>query len=75
MFTKIGGVLAGIAVLAGLAAIAGAYYFAPEMYSPDFNRASLKPYGLLFWQGAGLVFLGVVLGVLCEISRKLTKPS
>jgi len=71
MFTRIGKVVSVIAVILGLAAIVASFVVAPDISSPEFSRASMAQSTLWLSQGAALVFSGLVLGVLCEISTKL----
>jgi len=71
MFTKVGRVVSVITILLGLAAIAASFVVAPDISSSEFNRASIAKSTLWLSQGAALLFLGLVLGVLCEISTKL----
>lgn len=71
MFTKIGRVISWITFAMGILVIAASFYIAPDIYAPDFNRASMAQATLWMKQGATLVCIGVALGVLCEISLKL----
>lgn len=73
MFTKVGRIAGFVSVSIGLAAIIGSFVVAPDMLSPDFDRMSMKQSTLWMSEGATLVFCGLVLGVLCEISLKLEK--
>ena len=73
MFTKIGRIVAYIAVIIGLVAIIGSFVVAPDVLSPDFKRSSMRQSTLWLGQGSALVYLGLVLGIICEISRKLEK--
>ena len=73
MFTKFGRIVGFVAVAIGLAAIVGSFVVAPDMLSPELDRRSLAQSTLWLSQGSTLVFFGLVLGVLCEISVKLEK--
>lgn len=76
MFTKIGRIVGFLAVAGGFASIIGAYIFFPfDVLSPEFDRASFnfRQATVLITGGSKLVFFGLVLGVLCEISLKLEK--
>ena len=75
MFTKIGRVVGVISVLLGVAAIVGSFVVAPDMLSSGYDRMSMKQSALWLGQGSVLIFCGLVLGVLCEISLKLEKSS
>jgi len=72
MFTKLGRIASYLAVALGLGAIIGAFIVAPDIYAPDFDRADMRQSSLWMKEGATLAFLGLVLGVLCEISAKLS---
>jgi hypothetical protein len=62
----------GLATVAvGFVGIVGSFFFAPDVFSPDFDRASMKQAHMWMSQGAQLTFFGLTLGVLCEISEKL----
>ncbi len=75
MFTKIGFIVGFLAAAFGFAAIIGSFVMAPDVLSPEFDRKSLAFRQSTLWlnQGSMLVFYGLALGVLCEISRKLEK--
>jgi len=75
MFARVGRIVAFLAVACGLAAIVGSFVVAPDVLSPGFDRTSLSFRQSTLWlsEGAALVFFGLVLGVLCEISLKLEK--
>jgi cytosine/uracil/thiamine/allantoin permease len=73
VFTKIGRIVGFLAIALGLAAIVGSFAIAPDVLAPDFNRNSLNQSTLWLSQGSVLLFFGLVLGVLCEISLKLDK--
>jgi hypothetical protein len=73
MFTSIGWFVGLLAVIIGFVAIIASFFVAPDVLSPDFNRASMKQSTLWMSQGATMVFFGSILGVLCEISGKLEK--
>jgi hypothetical protein len=73
MFTKIGRIVGIVAVALGSLAIIGSFIMAPDVLSPEIDRPSLKQSALWLSQGSMLLFFGLVLGVLCEISLKLEK--
>ncbi|SNR38159.1 hypothetical protein [Puniceibacterium sediminis] len=75
MFTRIGRIVGFVAVALGFAAIIGAFFFPVDLFSPEFDRTAFnfRQSTALFSQGSILVFFGLVLGVLCEISVKLDK--
>ncbi|KHQ52192.1 hypothetical protein [Mameliella alba] len=73
MFTKFGRIVAFVAVAIGIAAIIGSFVVAPDVLAPEFDRMSMKQSTLWLSQGSTLVFFGLALGVLCEISLKLNK--
>ncbi|GAA6147752.1 hypothetical protein NBRC116586_08140 [Pseudooceanicola nitratireducens] len=73
MFTKFGRIAGIGAVAIGIAAIIGSFVVAPDVLAADFDRTSMEQSTLWFSQGSALVFFGLVLGVLCEISLKLDK--
>ncbi|WP_141194802.1 EscU/YscU/HrcU family type III secretion system export apparatus switch protein [Maliponia aquimaris] len=73
MFTRLGRVVGFVAVVLGIVAIIGSFVVAPDVLAPDFDRISMKQSTLWLRQGSTLVFFGLVLGVLCEISLKLGK--
>lgn len=73
MFTKIGRIVGFLAVILGFGGIIGSFVVAPDMMSPEFTRMSLEQSSLWLSQGALLVFCGLSLGVLCEISAKLDR--
>ncbi|PZX05004.1 hypothetical protein [Celeribacter halophilus] len=75
MFTKIGRIVGFVVVALGLAAFIGSFFFPSDLLSPEFDRQSFnfRQSTLLFTQGSIMVFAGLVLGVLCEISLKLEK--
>lgn len=75
MFTKLGRIVGFLAVALGSIAIVGSWFVVPDVLSPDFDRTSLGFRQASLWatQGSVLVFFGLVLGVLCEISLKLEK--
>ena len=77
MFTKFGRIVGFLAIAFGLLAIIGSLVVAPDVMSPAFDRKSLAWRQHMLWvdQGSMLVFFGLVLGVLCEISLKLEKLS
>ncbi|WP_172331667.1 hypothetical protein [Mangrovicoccus sp. HB161399] len=69
-FTKIGQRVAFLAVALGGVAIIASFFVGPTLF-PDSDRASMKQSGLFLRQGATMLFCGLILGVLCEISEKL----
>jgi cytosine/uracil/thiamine/allantoin permease len=73
MFTKIGWGVGLFAIVVGFVAIIASFVVAPDVRSPDFTRASMKQSTLWMTQGSIMVFFGLILGVLCEISQKLEK--
>ena len=75
MFTKIGRIVGFLAIAFGFAGIIASFVMAPDVLSPEFDRASFSFRQSALWltQSSTLVFFGSVLGVLCEISRKLEK--
>ena len=73
MFTTLGYVASFFALGIGVAAIVGAFIVAPDMFAPDFDRMDMRQSTLWMRQGATLIFLGLVLGELCEISEKVEK--
>ncbi|MFT7025869.1 MAG: cytosine/uracil/thiamine/allantoin permease [Paracoccaceae bacterium] len=73
MFTKVGWGVSLLIVIFGFAAIIASFFVAPDVWSPDFTRASMKQSTLWMRQGSTLVYLGLLLGVFCEISQKLKK--
>lgn len=75
MFTTVGRIVSIVSIAIGFAAVIGSFLVAPDMLSPEVDRISVKQSGLWLSQGATLVFCGLVLGVLCEISLKLEKST
>jgi len=73
MYTKIGEFVAFFAVALGLFSIVLSFFFAPDIYAPDFKRADLAQSSRFMKEGAFLLVIGVALGVLTEISKKLKK--
>lgn len=73
MFTKFGRIVGFVAVFIGIVAIIGSFVVAPDLLAPEFDRMSMKQSTLWLSQGSTLIFFGLVLGVLCEISLKLDK--
>ena len=73
MFTKFGRIAGIGAVAIGIVAIIASFVVAPDVLAPDFDRTSMEQSTLWLSQGSALVFFGLVLGVLCEISIKLDK--
>jgi len=73
VFTKFGRIAGVGAVAIGIVAIIGSFVVAPDVLAPDFDRTSMAQSALWLSQGSALVFFGLVLGVLCEISIKLGK--
>lgn len=74
MFTKIGGIVASLAVLGGLAAVVGSFFFPFDINSPDYRASfNFRQSTVLMSQGLAVLFAGLLLGVLCEISNKLER--
>jgi hypothetical protein len=74
MFTKIGGIVASLAVLGGLAAVVGSFFFPFDINSPDYRTSfNFRQSTVLMSQGLAVLFAGLLLGVLCEISNKLER--
>jgi hypothetical protein len=74
MFTTVGRNFAFLAVVGGFAAMVGSFFFPFDIQSPDFRTSfNFRQASVLMFQGSVSVFFGLVLGVLCEISRKLDK--
>lgn len=73
MFTKFGRIVGYVAIIIGIVAIIGSIIVAPDMLGPEFDRMSVKQSGLWMSQGSTLIFCGLVLGILSEISLKLEK--
>jgi hypothetical protein len=75
MFTRIGRIVGFVAVALGFAAIVGSFFFPSDVLSAEFDQKSFnfRQSTLLLKQGSIIVFVGLVLGVLCEISLKLEK--
>jgi hypothetical protein len=72
MFTKLGGIVSVIAICLGLVGIVG-WFVAVLVQSSGSISMGSKQATLWLNQGSTLLFLGLVLGVLCEISKKLDK--
>lgn len=72
MFTKIGSVVAGLAVLGGMLAVIASFFFPFDMSSPEYRSSfNFRQSTALMSQGLTILFAGLVLGTLCEISKKL----
>ncbi|MGL4321728.1 MAG: hypothetical protein ACRCS3_12785 [Paracoccaceae bacterium] len=72
LFTKIGVVVASLAFLGGLAAVVASFYFPFDINAPDFRSSfNFRQSSVLLSQGLAIMFAGLLLGVLCEISLKL----
>ena len=74
-FTKIGRIVGFVTVAFGLAAIVALFFFPLDIKALYFDWASFnfRQATVLVEQGSILIFFGLVLGVLCEISLKLEK--
>jgi len=74
-FTKIGRIVGFVTVASELAAIIASFFFPIDIKARNFDRASFnfRQATVLVEQGSILIFFGLVLGVLCEISLKLEK--
>jgi hypothetical protein len=76
LFTVIGKIVGFGTIALGLSVIVGSFLAAPDLQyirSSEFEGESLKTSTLLLAEGGRLVFFGLVLGILCEISRKLER--
>jgi ABC-type uncharacterized transport system permease subunit len=72
MFTKIGRIVAGLAALSGMVAVVASFFFPFDISSPDYRSSfNFRQSTTLMSQGLAILFAGLVLGVLCEISKKL----
>lgn len=72
MFTKLGGIVSVIAISLGLVGIVG-WFVVILVQSTGSISVTMEQATLWLNQGSTLLFLGLVLGVLCEISKKLDK--
>lgn len=75
-FTRIGTIIAHLAFWVGLLGFATALLliFGPEFQTDD-GQIVFKNLGKKLDSGAKFIVIGVALGVMCEISKKLSGPS
>ena len=74
MFTTLARIVAVIAVLGGFGAIVGSFFFPVDIQSADYRTSfNYRQARVLVFEGSIGVIIGLILGVLCEISRKLDK--
>lgn len=73
-YTKIGRVVAFLTVAVGILAITGSFVVAPDL-TDGFDRAAMRQTSHLMTQGAFLIFFGLALGILSEISSKMDREN
>ncbi len=71
MFTKIGGFVGILAVFFGSAAVIWSFVLGLSVPYEELDPRIVKASGNWLTQGVSVLFCGLVLGILCEISEKL----
>lgn len=73
MFTNIARSVSFITVAIGVIAMIASFFVAPDIFADEFDRGAMEQATLWMTQGSMMVFFGLALGVLSEISEKLER--